>query len=1237
MRYFVKVFVLLKTVCIIVDSQSIVNVNRPGISATSRPATRITIDNSIPGPTQLRKLRSSAQSLTLTYTPPPGYLNDARYRHFWVRYGRYDDTRGNSWQSREILKSSNPNSLILTDLQSGFLYNITIQSRRRNLLNYQHSPVTSQTLARTNPQPQNFTVSRSPGNWSHAVLSWVRSPSERLRNNYDSLMLTYYIQGLTPSQQLIYPVKNETIYPPGVLQMFQPIRTTLMNLEKGATYVYNLVTYSGGPDGVDKTFSSTVTVLKTLGIPGPTNLTKTATNSTSLSLTWDRRLGVGNITGYVMSYQRVQSTETSENITLQNTSATISNLLPGTIYAIRIMALRENSLFGRTTDFSIAYFRTQPAKAENLRVTRHTETIIQVAFNPPSVGDYTDYRVRYQTSDKRTIMTTLPRSSERNATVNLLNLKPGALYNIEVVVYSRQVLFDDETRNSVSILARTNPTRPRNVTGFSARGTIYLSWQIPSGIYPRAVWRYKIDYYEVGLRNESRTMCQMKGQNFQTVLLTGLSSGVGYYVTMSTVAGGNCSANVESDDVTYSRTTEPILLYTQPSNPVIDFWKQITLDTVRVKWDEPGARFSRFDNFIVSVRSVPTSKNSVPYRRERFSVDVNKDKTSYDIKLTQGLHYQVNLTTVAGFGASGKSSVVVPGVNSITFKTWYPYSDHSLNPILRWKFNNCGRNGRRGPSQLQCDVSYSGTSLEQTVEVRNGIQYWKAPIEGLYRIVAAGAGYQGAGGLGATVSGLFHLKQGAGLMIGVGQRGVSRGETMTEGGAGGTFVVAEGPSVQGIDEANLKEAMLVAGGGGSAEVGLQRSVLSNAQLKHNAANASSIGIGFGLGGKGDVTYPGPGQRGSFGTGGGAGLYGIAGPAVIADPTDTVYPAVGFYPFQGNGETMNMTERMKYTPLYGGRVDRLDFTFSEGGFGGGGAGYLTGAGGGGGYSGGGGGSPGGYSGGAGSYIKFTGGEQQAELTNDQPGFVVISVVGLPSTSPIPVTLYLVISFVVGICMTLICGGGLFGVAKCTDKYMDKMEMADKRLTEGPVSTNYSTTFDQLNIDKIEESTNTESEFSENSDEPVELVDEQPEKLVIEKKEALPTFMPNLKRTDTFKSQSESEVSSASSVSSVTTGVLNRNYDSDTDTTAGNFRSRNGVSRNNSHFESATETERDASDGEELPPPPLTPPLDKPPPEELVSEDMKRDFRQKLNLFHEMALRNRGQPKTTEPKFVPSTNL
>ena len=67
-------------------------------------------------------------------------------------------------------------------------------------------------------------------------------------------------------------------------------------------------------------------------------------------------------------------------------------------------------------------------------------------------------------------------------------------------------------------------------------------------------------------------------------------------------------------------------------------------------------------------------------------------------------------------------------------------------------------------------------------------------------------------------------------------------------------------------------------------------------------------------------------------------------------------------------------------------------FSEGGFGGGGCGYLSAFGGGGGYTGGGGGSSQGYSGGGGSFIKFTGGREEGEVANDQDGYVTITAVG-----------------------------------------------------------------------------------------------------------------------------------------------------------------------------------------------------------------------------------------------------
>ena len=68
------------------------------------------------------------------------------------------------------------------------------------------------------------------------------------------------------------------------------------------------------------------------------------------------------------------------------------------------------------------------------------------------------------------------------------------------------------------------------------------------------------------------------------------------------------------------------------------------------------------------------------------------------------------------------------------------------------------------------------------------------------------------------------------------------------------------------------------------------------------------------------------------------------------------------------------------------------SYSEGGFGGGGCGHFSSGGGGGGYSGGGGGPRDEYSGGGGSFIKFTGGREMGEVTNNQDGFVVIKVVG-----------------------------------------------------------------------------------------------------------------------------------------------------------------------------------------------------------------------------------------------------
>merc|ERR1711972_619369 len=107
------------------------------------------------------------------------------------------------------------------------------------------------------------------------------------------------------------------------------------------------------------------------------------------------------------------------------------------------------------------------------------------------------------------------------------------------------------------------------------------------------------------------------------------------------------------------------------------------------------------------------------------------------------------------------------------------------------------------------------------------------------------------------------------------------------------------------------------------------------------------------------------------------------------------------------------------------------SFSEGGFGGGGAGFHESAGGGGGYSGGAGGPKNGTSGGGGCFLKYTGGKQYAVIDNEKSGAVIITLIGLPNEEPIPMTWYLVLSFICGIGLAAICGCLLAWVAKCMD--------------------------------------------------------------------------------------------------------------------------------------------------------------------------------------------------------------
>ena len=58
-----------------------------------------------------------------------------------------------------------------------------------------------------------------------------------------------------------------------------------------------------------------------------------------------------------------------------------------------------------------------------------------------------------------------------------------------------------------------------------------------------------------------------------------------------------------------------------------------------------------------------------------------------------------------------------------------------------WKLTDCGQTGRFGPTSLQCNDTYSGTSMD-TAEymVKSGRQFFFIPETGRYRITAMAPG-----------------------------------------------------------------------------------------------------------------------------------------------------------------------------------------------------------------------------------------------------------------------------------------------------------------------------------------------------------------------------------------------------------------------------------------------------------------------------------------------------------------
>ncbi len=298
------------------------------------------------------------------------------------------------------------------------------------------------------------------------------------------------------------------------------------------------------------------------------------------------------------------------------------------------------------------------------------------------------------------------------------------------------------------------------------------------------------------------------------------------------------------------------------------------------------------------------------------------------------------------------------------------------------KFTTADKTGPQGPTLKEVKKEYACVAWAQNSEFLNmttqGIQEWKVPVTGTYKIQALGArGGGDGGGLGADITGTFSLSKNEVIKILVGQRGtLGKGNLETKnsgGGGGGSFVVKSDNNI-----------LIIAGGGGGGNSDFYDQV-NYPNLESFPANTTQNGTS---------TYNNGG--GINGNGGKRGL----------DPRDYT-PASGGGGFNTSGEDggKGSTGGKSFKSGGIGGLGVLDISIcvgdgrvGDGGFGGGGGGwsnYINRGGGGGGYSGGQGGSyaygsTDGRGGGGGSYINSENVNNLA-VTNKDDGSVTITLI------------------------------------------------------------------------------------------------------------------------------------------------------------------------------------------------------------------------------------------------------
>lgn len=470
------------------------------------------ISESLPIPTILTRVSRGENSIHIRFKAPNGYRTDDKYTHFRVEY----DT-GSRKNEKDIDKTT-ANRDVQVEIQgllSGVLYHFTVRSVNKSPGNLILSMKSNITQIRTEPPPvRNIRVYSQADTIKKILLAWDAVQTFLNGTMFNEFEISYEITDeLNDAERLKYHKPSITISHP-IPSRFKPSPshniTKDIEIEPGATYEFSITTKS---TGYDPTKSTNMKITKAFTVPGPFKITKVSSSSVSLDIQWEIHNEVTDISGHSISFSPEGSNANLRRVTLAQGVQTykLTGLIPGVLYYISMETLRDAMPFGKKSQSSIFYARTNPP-SPTISVNNIENDRITIAVNRQVSGFVTSIFTELQQVNTRGNKSSQTKYDATSRQLVVRGLTPGILYEVTVIFSSGNSSDRDVTTSSSSLIARTKPNPPKDFTGSSIEGKILLRWEKPIELTATTVWVYEIIYYPTNnIFNRSREVVGNRG------------------------------------------------------------------------------------------------------------------------------------------------------------------------------------------------------------------------------------------------------------------------------------------------------------------------------------------------------------------------------------------------------------------------------------------------------------------------------------------------------------------------------------------------------------------------------------------------------------------------------------------------------------------------------------------------------------------------------------------------------